>query len=116
MAPKRKKFYEFAEFRVDLSRKILLRGEKPVPLTPKVVDTLEILLEKPGELVEKETLMQKIWQDHFVEEGNVTSNIKMLRKALGDDAAAPQFIETVPRRGYRFIAEVNETSADNSLN
>lgn len=109
MSPKTKKFYEFANFRLDLSQKVLQRDGKPVPLTPKVFDTLNILIESAGELIGKDELIQKIWQDNFVEESNLTSNIKTLRKALGDDAAQPQFIETVPRRGYRFIAEVRET-------
>src|SRR5687768_16965054 len=116
MSPKTIKFYEFANFRLDHSQKVLLRDGKPVPLTPKVFDTLEILLENTGQLLEKDELMQKIWQDSFVEESNLTSNIKMLRKALGDDAAKPRFIETVQRRGYRFIAEVRETFSENASN
>src|SRR5688572_8778172 len=108
-------FYEFANFRLDRSEKVLLRSGKTVPLTPKVFDTLEILVENTGKLLEKDELMQRLWQDRFVEESNLTSNIKMLRKALGDDAARPEFIETVPRRGYRFIAEVNKTSSENGV-
>jgi DNA-binding winged helix-turn-helix (wHTH) protein/Tol biopolymer transport system component len=111
MSSKSSQFYEFANFRLDLSQKVLLRDSKPVPLTPKVFDTLEIFLENAGQLLEKDELMQKIWQDRFVEESNLTSNIKMLRKALGDNAARPKFIETVPRRGYRFIAEVKPSGA-----
>ena len=106
MSSKSAQFYDFANFRLDVSQKVLLRDGKPVTLTPKVFDTLEIFLENAGLLLEKDELMQKIWQDRFVEESNLTSNIKMLRKALGDDAAHPRFIETVPRRGYRFIAKV----------
>ncbi|MBS1793606.1 MAG: winged helix-turn-helix domain-containing protein [Acidobacteria bacterium] len=106
MTPGSVQFYEFANFRLDRSQKVLLRDGRPVPLTPKVFDTLEFFLENAGKLLEKEDLIQKIWQDRFVEESNLTSNIKMIRKALGDDAAHPRFIETVPRRGYRFIAEV----------
>lgn len=68
------------------------------------------LIENAGRLLVKEELMQKIWQDRFVEESNLTFNIKMLRKALGDSASEPIFIETVQRRGYRFIAEVREIS------
>lgn len=106
MSPKSIQFYEFANFRLDLSQKVLLRDSKPVPLTPKVFETLKLFLENAGKLLEKDELMQRLWQDRFVEEGNLTSNIKMLRKALGDNAAEPRFIETVQRRGYRFIAEV----------
>ena len=108
MSLQTKEFYEFANFRLDPSEKILLNDGKPVPLTPKVFDTLLILLENAGRLLEKDELMRKIWQDRFVEESNLTFNIKMLRKALGDAANNPQFIETVHRRGYRFIAEVKE--------
>ena len=106
MPAKSKHFYEFGTFRLDSSEKVLLNQGAPVPLTPKVFDTLEILVENPGKLLEKDELMQRLWQDHFVEESNLTSNIKMLRKALGDAAARPEFIETVSRRGYRFIADV----------
>jgi Tol biopolymer transport system component/DNA-binding winged helix-turn-helix (wHTH) protein len=104
-----KQFYEFANFRLIPSEKLLLRDGKPVALTPKVFDTLKILTENAGHLLEKDELMKKIWEDRFVEEGNLAFNIKVLRKALGDSAAHPQFIETVPRRGYRFIAEVSQT-------
>lgn len=100
------RFYDFANFRLDLSEKVLLRDGKPIPLTPKGFDTLVILLENAGHLLEKDKLMEKIWRDRFVEEGNLAFNIKVLRKTLGDSAAKPQFIETVPRRGYRFVAEV----------
>lgn len=106
MSAKTVEFYEFANFRLDRSEKLLLRDGKCVPLTPKVYDTLEILIENKGRLLEKDELMQRLWPDRFVEESNLSSNIKMLRKALGDDAGHPRFIETVPRRGYRFIAEV----------
>ena len=108
MSPRIGQLYEFANFRLDSSQKVLLRDGKPIALTPKVFDTLEVLLENAGQLLEKDELMLKIWDDHFVEEGNLTANVKMLRKALGDNAAEPQFIETVPRRGYRFIAEVTK--------
>jgi DNA-binding winged helix-turn-helix (wHTH) protein/Tol biopolymer transport system component len=100
--------YEFANFRLDLSEKVLMRDGTPVPLTPKVFDTLEVLTENAGRLLEKDELMNRLWQDRFVEEGNLVFNIKMLRKALGDDAAKPRFIETVQRRGYRFIADVRQ--------
>lgn len=106
MTPIDSNFYEFSDFRLDLSEKVLLRNGEPVPLTPKVFDTLEIFVRNPGRLIEKGELLEKLWPDSFVEESNLTSNVKMLRKALGDDAANPRFIETVPRRGYRFIAEV----------
>ncbi len=108
MSLQTKESYEFADFRLDLSEKLLLRDGKSIPLTPKVFDTLQVLVENAGRLLEKDELMERIWQGRVVEESNLTFNIKMLRRALGDDAARPRFIETVPRRGYRFIAEVRE--------
>ena len=99
---------EFGEFRLDLLERRLQRGDAVISITPKVFDTLQVLVENAGHLVEKDELMQRIWHDRFVEESNLAFNIKMLRKALGDDAASPRFIETVPRRGYRFVADVRE--------
>lgn len=92
---------------MDAEQRILLRGDKPLPLTPKVFDTLLILVERGGRIVEKRELIQLLWPDTFVEETNLTFNIKQLRRALGDDARHPRFIETVARRGYRFIAPVS---------
>src|SRR5687768_6208506 len=112
MSPERLHFYEFGNFRLDPSEKVLFCENKPVPLTPKVFETLQIFVEHAGRLLHKDELMQKIWQDRFVEESNLTFNIKMLRRVLNDDAHQPRFIETVPRRGYRFIAEVKESFAD----
>lgn len=105
-------FYSFGDFRLDLAEKVLLRGTEAVSLTPKVFETLQIFVENPGKLIEKDELMQRLWKDSFVEESNLTYNIKMLRKALGDSAAYPRFIETVPKRGYRFIAQVRESAAE----
>ncbi len=114
MSLETKQFYEFADFRLDISEKILLHNGEPVSLTPKVFDTLQIFVENAGQLLEKDFLMEKIWHDRFVQENNLTFNIKMLRKVLGDDAGKPRFIETVPRRGYRFIAEVKKPETHSS--
>lgn len=103
-------FYDFGNFRLDTKEKILFRDNKPVPLRPKVFATLLVFVEHAGHLLEKDELMQKIWKDQFVEESNLSFNIKVLRRVLDDDAHQPRFIETVPRRGYRFIADVNQTS------
>ncbi|MEO8434283.1 MAG: winged helix-turn-helix domain-containing protein [Pyrinomonadaceae bacterium] len=111
MAAETGRFYEFGNFRLDLDAKTLFCESNPVSLTPKVFDTLQFFVEHAGRLLEKDELMQRIWRDRFVEESNLTFNIKMLRRALKDDAQQPRFIETVPRRGYRFIAEVKEGSA-----
>ena len=100
-------FYEFGRFRVKSDERVLLRGEDLVPLTPKAFDILLTLLENDGRIVNKDDLMKKVWPNTFVEEGNLTQNVSLLRKALGESANGPQFIETVPRRGYRFVASVN---------
>lgn len=111
MSAQTKDFYEFDDFRIDLSEKVLLRDEKPVSLTPKVFDTLLVFLENPGRLIEKDELMERLWHQSFVEESNLSFNIMMLRKALGDSAAEPRYIETVPKRGYRFIGKVQQSHA-----
>ena len=105
-------FYEFGRFRLKPDERVLLRGEEFVPLTPKAFDILLTLLENDGRIVRKDDLMKKVWPDTFVEEGNLTQNVSLLRKALGESATGPQFIETVPRRGYRFVAPVSRTNGD----
>src|SRR5438270_12234707 len=101
--------YEFEDFTLDPSAKTLCRDNQRVSLTPKVFDMLQFFVEHPGRLLGKDELMENLWQGRFVEESNLSFNVKMLRRALNDDAQRPRFIETVPRRGYRFIAEVKET-------
>lgn len=101
-------FYEFGAFRLDAQERVLWRANRPVPLTPKVFDLLLVLVENRGRLLEKDELLQKVWPDSFVEEANLSVNISVLRRALGEVAGETQFIETVPRRGYRFMAEVRE--------
>ncbi|HET8678169.1 MAG TPA: winged helix-turn-helix domain-containing protein [Blastocatellia bacterium] len=105
---KTKRLYEFGPFRLDAEEAVLLRDGKPVYLKPKVFETLLVLVESRGRVLDKETLMQRLWQDSFVEEANLTVNISQLRKALGQAEGGDQFIETVPRRGYRFTADVRE--------
>jgi DNA-binding winged helix-turn-helix (wHTH) protein/TolB-like protein/Tfp pilus assembly protein PilF len=107
MAEQTSDFYEFGRFRLKSDERVLLRGEEFVPLTPKAFDILLALLENDGRTVRKDDLMKKVWPDTFVEEGNLTQNVSLLRKALGESATGPQFIETVPRRGYRFVAPVS---------
>jgi DNA-binding winged helix-turn-helix (wHTH) protein/TolB-like protein/Tfp pilus assembly protein PilF len=102
--------YEFGRFRLNVAERVLLRDGDVVPLTPKVFDILLTLLESHGEVVSKDDLMKRVWPSTFVEEGNLTQNISLLRKALGESPGGVQFIETVPRRGYRFVGELNETS------
>jgi Predicted integral membrane protein len=88
-------------------RRLLCRGES-VPLTPKVFDTLLLLVKNAGHLVEKETFLKQLWPDAFVEEASLAQNISVLRKVLGDNGNGNKFIETVPKRGYRFVAEVKD--------
>ena len=104
--------YEFGQFSLDATERVLLRNGEPVGLTPKVFDTLLALIESSGHIVEKDVLMKRIWPDSFVEEGNLAFNISVLRKTLAEGANGQQFIETVPRRGYRFVANVVESRGE----
>ena len=99
--------YEFDGFRVDVFERQLFCDDEPVPVTAKAFDTLVLLVGRRGHLVEKSEIMHAIWPDSFVEEGNVAVTIHMLRKALGDDGTEHKYIETVAKRGYRFIGESN---------
>jgi Tol biopolymer transport system component/DNA-binding winged helix-turn-helix (wHTH) protein len=99
--------YSFGEFTLDTGQRVLLREGKPVPVTPKVFDTLLILVENSGRILSKDELMNRLWPDTFVEQTNLSFNIKQLRKSFGDDARNPAYIETINRRGYRFIAKVD---------
>lgn len=101
--------YEFGRFRLKTAERLLLREGEPVPLTPKVFDILVTLVEHGGQVVAKDDLMKRVWPNTFVEEGNLTQNISLLRKALGESPGGVQFIETVPRRGYRFVADTNQS-------
>ena len=101
---------QFGPFLIDVGERMLRRDGEPVPLTPKAFDVLVALLEKPGQLISKEELLQKVWPDTFVEESNLAYNIFALRKALGDTAENSRYIETVPKKGYRFSASVSPAS------
>jgi TolB-like protein/DNA-binding winged helix-turn-helix (wHTH) protein/Tfp pilus assembly protein PilF len=98
--------YEFGSFRLDTEAKLFLKGNRPVPLNPKTFELLVMLVRRSGRLIEKEELLRELWPDSFVEESNLTQNIYLLRKALGEDVSGNVYIKTVPRRGYRFVAEV----------
>ena len=100
--------FEFEEFILDNKEKILLRNGQPLPLTPKAFQLLRVLLENHGRLVKKEDLMSAVWAENFVEEGNLTFTIRLLRKALEDNRQNPRFIKTVPLHGYKFIADVRK--------
>jgi DNA-binding winged helix-turn-helix (wHTH) protein len=111
MGQQAKHFYEFGPFRLDVAERLLLRDGESIPLTPKVFDTLLLLIENRGQALEKQELLRKLWPDTFVDEGNLSQNISILRKALGDNTDEYRYIETIPKRGYRFVAEVAESEA-----
>lgn len=100
--------YRFGEFTVDAGQRVLLRHGKPLLLAPKVLETLLTLVQNGGRIIEKEELMKRLWPDTFVEESNLTYCIVQLRKTLGDEARHPSYIETIPKRGYRFMVDVEE--------
>jgi DNA-binding winged helix-turn-helix (wHTH) protein/TolB-like protein/Flp pilus assembly protein TadD len=110
MAEQKSHFYEFGRFRLDARERLLLRDNDHVPLTPKVFEILLALVERSGHVVEKDDLMKRVWPDTFVEEGNLTQSVSLLRKALGETPGGVQFIETISRRGYRFVATVREAT------
>jgi DNA-binding winged helix-turn-helix (wHTH) protein/TolB-like protein/Tfp pilus assembly protein PilF len=101
-------YYEFGPFRLNATERLLQRGRDPVPLTPKVFDTLLVLVENSGHVLEKNELMQQLWPNSFVEESSLTQNISLLRRALSDPNNEDNYIETIPKRGYRFVASVQE--------
>ena len=103
-----KTFYEFGPFRVDPRERRLLRNGDVVRLTPKVFDVLLALVKSGGHIMSKDEIMKLVWPEATVEEGNITRNISTLRMALGERSRECQYIETVPWRGYRFIASVKE--------
>lgn len=105
----------FGPFSYDSEQRVLFRGDQPIPLAPKTIDLLHVLLEERGRIVEKADLMRRVWPGTTVEEVGLARNVSLLRKALGDEAEEASYIETVPRRGYRFVAEVRtEPSAATS--
>lgn len=103
-------FYEFGTladtFRLDVKKRRLTHNGKEITVTPKVLDVLLLLLQNSGNVLEKGRLMKALWPESFVEEGNLSQNIFVLRKILGDDGNSNRFIQTIPRRGYKFLAQV----------
>jgi DNA-binding winged helix-turn-helix (wHTH) protein len=108
--------YEFGPFRIDALKRVLLREGEIVPLTSKGLDTLLTLVEHRGQVVTKDDLMKALWPDTVVEENNLTQQIAMLRKVLGERAKENRYIVTVPGRGYSFVAKVSALAdADTDL-
>lgn len=101
-------FFQFDAFRLDAGERVLLRNGRLVHLPAKVFSTLLVLVRNNGHVVEKDVLMNEVWPDEFVEEGNLAQHIFILRRALGESSENPKYIETVPRRGYRFVAKMVE--------
>lgn len=102
--------YEFGPYRIDPVERLLYRGDTHVLLAPKVTSTLLVLVQNAGRMVDKDALIKAVWPDTFVEEGALTRNISLLRRTLGDTGEEAVFIETIPRRGYRFIAPVQRSN------
>ena len=100
--------YSFGEFHIDRAKRVLLRRGEPVVVSPKCLELLVFLVDNRNRLVEKEEVLQGVWPDSFVDEQNVKQNVYVLRRILGDDQNGHTFIQTIPRRGYKFIAPVIE--------
>ncbi len=107
-----RQIYEFGPFRLDPAARTLLCNGEPVPLKAKVFDLLLTLVQNSGRVIEKSELFKSVWHDAFVEENNLTVSVAALRKALGETPREPRYIETIPKRGYHFIARVRETRAE----
>src|SRR5215208_5801846 len=101
-------FYEFGPFRLDTSERLLLRAGVRVPLTEKAFDTLAALVRRGGRLASRDAHMAEVWPDAFVEENNLDKSILAIRQALGEKPSAPEYVETVRGRDYRFEAGVSE--------
>ena len=108
MSQQTKQFYEFGRFRLDVEERLLLCDGAIVPLTPKAFDLLFVLVTHHGHLLGKEEIFNAVWPGTFVEESNLTSNNALIRKTLGESGNSERYIETVPKRGYRFVADVEE--------
>lgn len=106
MAGQDKRLYEFDPFLLDVGERLLLRNGEAVAIPPKAFDVLVVLIQRSGRLLSKDDLMRAIWGDTIVEEGNLSLHISSIRKALGDSADEPRYVQTVPKQGYRFIAPV----------
>jgi DNA-binding winged helix-turn-helix (wHTH) protein/TolB-like protein/Tfp pilus assembly protein PilF len=111
MSTLEKPVYRFSDFELEPAERRLSEAGKPVALTPKVFDTLVLLVERAGHLVSKDELMKVLWPRGYVDESNLTKHIWVIRRALGDGEQEPRFIETVPKLGYRFIAQVTTGAA-----
>ena len=108
MNEKKRHFYYFGPFRLDPRECLLILDGKPVPLAPKAFEVLLVLIENAGHLVDKDDLMRRLWPGTFVEEANLAKQVSLLRKIFSEATNGREYIETVPKRGYRFVEEVTE--------
>jgi DNA-binding winged helix-turn-helix (wHTH) protein len=108
MTMESKRFSDFGPFRVDRQKRLLMQDSNPLPLPPKALDVLIFLIDNRGRAIEKAEFMRAVWPDSFVEEGNLSQNIFLLRKTLGDGQDGQRYILTVPGVGYRFVPGVTE--------
>jgi DNA-binding winged helix-turn-helix (wHTH) protein len=99
-------FYEFGPFRLDPNKHRLFRGEEVVPLSPKAIETLILLVQNQGKLLQREALMHALWPDTVVEDANLTVAVSQLRRVINQNGDKGEFIQTIPRLGYRFVADV----------
>jgi len=106
---KQSEFYEFGPYRLDAVQRVLYREEQPVLITPKALEVLLVLVRSSGQVVSKDELMSEVWPCTFVEPNNLAFNISLLRKALGENGDERDYIETVPKRGYRFVGVLQNT-------
>ena len=106
-------YYEFGPFRLSVNDRLLMRGEQVVHLTPKLIDMLIVLVDNAGHVVTKDVLMSTLWPDTFVEESSLTQNVSLLRRVLAGNGDLKNCIETIPKRGYRFTADVREITSSN---
>jgi DNA-binding winged helix-turn-helix (wHTH) protein/pimeloyl-ACP methyl ester carboxylesterase len=106
MVPPDRPQYVFGPFHLDAAGGLLTRDGDVVPLTPKALETLVVLVEREGTVVTKDEILERVWPDAFVEQNNLAQNVSALRRALGERDSGPRYIETVPKRGYRFVAPV----------
>src|SRR5438132_7329987 len=104
--------YKFGPFVLDIDELRLSCDGKPLPLPPKVFNTLSVLVRNNGHILSKDELMKAVWPDSFVEEANLSQSIFTLRKVLGENANGEQYIETIPKRGYRFTSAVEEVQEE----
>jgi TolB-like protein/DNA-binding winged helix-turn-helix (wHTH) protein/Flp pilus assembly protein TadD len=115
MALQDNKLYEFGPYRLDAQKRLLQRDGETIPVTPKALEILVVLVDRCGEVVSKDELMESVWPDSYVEESNLTQNVFLLRKALGESAQDRNYIVTVPGKGYRFVGEVQPIPNGNGV-